>query len=163
VNADRRTVDEGPLVAVASALPLVVYGCILLLRAPLRRPANEMVARNALSDLCWLRGRWLLGFLLDRTEAVGASDYVDGWQLADRQLGQRLERFLDQTSDLVAHLLVAPAIDRKLAETMPGDLVAGFRQLMADAPADGSVEELLSEAIEVSERLLAQPEAAYYP
>jgi hypothetical protein len=163
VNADRRSVDEGPLVAIASALPLVAYGCILLLRAPLRRPANEVVARNALADLCFVRGRWLVGFLLDQADSVGGSDYVDGWKIADRQLRQRLERYLEQTSDVVAHLLVAPAIDRRLAETMPGDLVAGFRQLMDEAPAGSPVGELLSEAIEVSERLLAQPDAAYYP
>jgi len=161
VNAEGATVDEGPLVAIASALPLVAYGCILLLRTPMKRPANEMVARNALADLCWLRGRWLVEFLLDRTEPVGASDYVAGWKIADRQLHPRLERHLEQTSDLVAHLLVAPAIDRRLAETMPADLVAGFRQFIADAP--GPVDELLSEAVEVSERLLAQPDAAYYP
>ena len=68
MNADRRVVDENPLVAISSALPLVAYGCILLLRTPMKRPANEVVARNALADLCWVRGRWLLGFLLDRTE-----------------------------------------------------------------------------------------------
>jgi len=163
VSADGRTVDEGPLVATASALPLVAYGCILLLRAPLRRPANEMVGRNALADLCWLRGRWLMTFLLDRTGFVGASDYVDGWMIADRELRARLERALDQTSDLVAHLLAAPAIDRRLAETMPADLLTGFRRFIDDAPADSPVEELLSEAIEVSERLLAQPDAAHYP
>jgi hypothetical protein len=163
VNADRRSVDEGPLVAIASALPLVAYGCILLLRAPLRRPANETVARNALADLCWLRGRWLLGFLLDQAEVVGASDYVDDWKLGDRQLRQRMERYLEQTSDVVAHLLVAPAIDRRLAETMPADLVAGFRQFISDAPAESPVDELLSEAVEVSQRLLDQPDAAYYP
>ena len=108
-------------------------------------------------------GRWLLGFLLDRAETVGASDYVDEWKLGDRQLRQRMERWLDQTSDLVAHLLVAPAIDRRLAETMPADLVAGSRQFIADAPDGSSVEQLLAEAVEVSQRLLDQPDAAYYP
>jgi hypothetical protein len=163
VSADRRAVDEGPLVAIASALPLVAYGCILLLRAPLRRPANETVARNALADLCWLRGRWLLEFLLAGAEGAGASDYVDDWTLGDRRLRQRMERALDQTSDLVAHLLVAPAIDRRLAEMMPADLVAGYRQFMDDAPDGSPVVELLAEAVEVSQRLLDQPDAAYYP
>ena len=163
MNADRRVVDENPLVAISSALPLVAYGCILLLRTPMKRPANEVVARNALADLCWVRGRWLLGFLLDRTDNVGASDYVDGWKIADRQLRQRMERDLDQTSDVVSHLLVAPAIDRRLAETMPDDLVAGFRQFLDEAPTGSPVGEHLSEAIEVAARLLAQPDAAYYP
>jgi hypothetical protein len=163
VSADRPPTDDGPLVAVASALPLVAYGTILLLRTPLRRPATELVSRNALADLCWLRGRWLLSFLLDRTESVGAADYVDGWHVADRQLRRRLERYLDQTSDVVAHLLVAPAVDRRLAETMPADLVAAFRQFIADAPPGSSVEELLGEAVEVSQRLLDQPDAAFYP
>ncbi len=143
MNADRRVVDENPLVAISSALPLVAYGCILLLRTPMKRPSNEVVSRNALADLCWVRGRWLMGFLLDRAESAGASDYVDGWKIADRQLRQRMERGLDQTSDVVAHLLVAPAIDRRLAETMPADLVAGFRQFMDDAPAGSPIGELL--------------------
>ena len=163
MNAERRVVDENPLVAISSALPLVAYGYILLLRTPMKRPANEVVARNALADLCWVRGRWLLGFLLDRTDTVGASDYVDGWKIADRQLRQRMERDLEQTSDVVSHLLVAPAIDRRLAETMPDDLVAGFRQFMDEAPPGSPVGEHLSEAIEVAARLLAQPDAAYYP
>ena len=163
MNAGRPSTDDGPLVAVASALPLVAYGTILLLRTPLRRPASELVSRNALADLCWLRGRWLLSFLLDRTESVGASDYVDGWRIADRQLRRRLERYLDQTSDLVAHLLVAPAVDRRVADSMPADLVAAFRQFIADAPPGSPIEELLADAVAVSQRLLDQPDAAYYP
>jgi hypothetical protein len=163
VSAEHREVDENPLVAISSALPLVAYGCILLLRTPSKRPSNEMVARNALADLCWLRGRWLLQFLLDRTGGVGASDYVEGWQLADRDLQQRMERYLAQTDDIVSHLLVAPAIDRRLAETMPDDLVAGFRQFVADAPKESPVAEFLAEPIKTSARLLAQPDAAYNP
>ena len=162
-NGTGRAVDENPLVAISSALPLVAYGCILLLRTPMKRPSNEMVTRNALADLCWVRGRWLLQFLLDRTDGLGAADYVDGWELADDQLRQRMERDLDQTSDVVSHLLVAPAIDRRLAETMPDDLVVGFRQFMAEAPDDSPVREHLAEPIAVSARLLAQPDAAYYP
>jgi hypothetical protein len=162
-NGTGRAVDENPLVAIGSALPLVAYGCILLLRTPMKRPANEVVARNALADLCWVRGRWLLEFLLDRSDGAGAGDYVEGWKVADRPARQRMERDLDQTSDVVSHLLVAPAIDRRLAETMPDDLVAGFRQFMAEAPDGSPVRELLSEAVEVAARLLAQPDAAYYP
>jgi hypothetical protein len=161
-NRTDRGIDENPLVAASSALPLVAYGCILLLRTPMKRPANEMVARNALADLCWLRGRWLSAFLLDRTDAAGAGDYVEGWRLADRSVRQRLERVLDLTTDVVAHLLVAPAIDRRLAETMPADLVAGFRQFVDDAEG-GPVREFLAEPLATADRLLAQPDAAYYP